>query len=50
MANDELGLFRGRDRPDVETVWSFYQKGLNFNNQINLDETVKANRNFVVGS
>ena len=49
MANDELGLFRGRDRPDVETVWSFYQKGLNFNNQINLDETVKANRNFVVG-
>lgn len=49
MSEEKLGLFNGEDLPNVETAWSFYQKGLQFNNQINLDETVKSNRNFAIG-
>ena len=44
--SEKLGLFNGEDRPDVQTVWNFYQRGLSFNNQINLDDTVKVNENF----
>lgn len=46
---DKLGLFNGEDRPNVECAWNFYQRGLQFNNQLNLDDTVKANENFVIG-
>lgn len=46
MNRDELGLFCGKDKPDVPTVWSFYERGRSFNTQINLDETVKVNENF----
>lgn len=49
MDEQKLGLFNGEEKPNVETVWSFYQRGLLFNNQINLDDTVKVNSNFVVG-
>lgn len=49
MSEEKLGLFDGEDKPDVATAWKFYRQGLEFNNQINLDETVKANRNFAVG-
>jgi hypothetical protein len=49
MSEEKLGLFDGEDRPTVESAWKFYQKGLQFNNQINLDETVKSNRNFAIG-
>lgn len=42
----KLGIFAGEDRPSVETAWNFYEKGLDFNQQIHLDETVKANENF----
>lgn len=45
----KLGIFNGEDKPNVQCAWNFYEKGLSFNNQINLDETVKANENFYVG-
>ena len=44
-----VGLFKGKSRPDYRTAWEMYQKGLSFNVQINLDETVKVNENFFVG-
>ena len=48
--DDELlNLFRGKKMPDYKVAWDMYQKGLQFNNQINLDETIQVNENFVVG-
>ena len=44
-----LGLFGESDKPDFKSVWKLYQKGLDFNRRINLDETVKANENFYIG-
>ena len=35
-----LGLFKGKSKPDYRTAWEMYSKGLAFNVQINLDETV----------
>lgn len=49
MADESLGVFGERKSPDPKTAWNFYERGLRFNNQINLDETVKANENFYVG-
>ena len=44
-----LNLFKGKTKPDYRTAWEMYQKGLSFNTQINLDDTVRVNRNFFVG-
>jgi hypothetical protein len=33
----------------VQKVWNEYQKGLSFNTQQDLDETVRTNENFVIG-
>lgn len=44
-----LGLFGESDTPDVVTAYYEYQKGLDFNNQINLEDTVRSNQNFVIG-
>lgn len=49
MSAESLGIFNGKNKPDFTTAWSFYQKGLQFNNSINLDETVKSNENFFIG-
>jgi len=49
MSEQKLGLFNGEDMPDVLTAWDNYEKGLEFNNSINLEETVKANENFFIG-
>lgn len=50
MADEHiLGLFYGKDTPDVHTVRRLYQKGLDYNNQINLDNTVQSNENFYIG-
>ena len=46
MSEDMLGLFGEKDEPDVLSAWNAYQRGLSFNNQLNLDETVKSNENF----
>ena len=48
--DDELlNLFKGKKMPDYKVAWDIYQKGLQFNTQINLDETVQVNENFVIG-
>ena len=48
--DDELlNLFKGKKMPDYKVAWDMYQKGLQFNTQINLDETVQVNENFVIG-
>ena len=47
--SEELGLFAGKDKPEVESAWNCYERGLAFCNQINLFETVKSNRNFYIG-
>ena len=47
--DEELGLFAGKDQPDVESAWQCYDRGLTFNIQINLDDTIKSNRNFYIG-
>lgn len=49
MNEDKLGLFDGEDMPDVQTAWDFYEKGLQFNSAINLEDTVQVNENFYVG-
>lgn len=49
MSEKKLGLFKGEDKPSVQTVWDFYQEGLKFNDAINLDDTVRTNENFFVG-
>lgn len=49
MDEEKLGLFEGEDKPDVKTAWLYYQRGIDFNNQINLEDTVRSNRNFYIG-
>jgi len=49
MSEQKLGLFDGEDMPDVLTAWDFYEKGLEFNNSINLEETVRVNESFFIG-
>ena len=34
---------------DAESIWKRYEKGLEFNNKINLNETVKNNEDFFIG-
>lgn len=51
LTEDEelLGLFKGHKMPDYKIAWEMYQKGLAFNTQINLEETVNVNENFFIG-
>lgn len=49
MNDEKLGIFEGEDKPDVRTAWKYYDKGRVFNDQINLESTVKSNENFFVG-
>ena len=35
--------------PENERIWKEYEKGLDFNAKIGLDETVKTNENFFIG-
>lgn len=44
-----LGLFKGRTRPDYRIAWEFYEKGREFNANIDLEETVRVNENFFIG-
>lgn len=46
---EKLGLFKGEDMPDVKVVWDFYEEGMQFNDAVNLEDTVRANENFFVG-
>lgn len=49
MSEQKLGLFCGEDKPDVKLAWTLYEKGLQFNNSINLEETVRVNENMFIG-
>ena len=49
MIEESLGLFKGKDKPDHVVAYEFYEKGLKYNDQINLPETVKNNENFFIG-
>ena len=46
---DLLGDVNEEDVLSPGFVWKLYQKGLTFNNSINLEETVKVNENFFIG-
>ena len=48
-ASNYLFLFGDSDTPKFDTAWQAYQKGRDFNNQINLENTVKANENMYIG-
>ena len=45
----ELGLFAGRDRPDVASAWKLYEDSERFNSAIGLYDTVRVNENFYIG-
>jgi len=45
----ELGLFSGKDKPDVQRGWRYYTESVSYNTRLNLQETVRANENFYVG-
>ena len=49
MSEKNLGLFNGKDRPDVESAWKLYEDSEAFNTAINLADTVKVNENFYIG-
>ena len=49
MSENELGLFGKEDKPDHESAWKLYEKGQEFNQSIQLDDTVKVNENFYIG-
>lgn len=49
MTENKLGLFNGKDRPDVESAWKLYEDSESFNTAINLADTVKVNENFFIG-
>ena len=51
MDEDErlVSLFGEYSRPNPRIVWDMYQKGLGFNQQINLEETVRINEDFFIG-
>lgn len=49
MSVEKLGLFNGEDKPTPTVAWEFYERGLEFNNLINLEDTVEVNENFYIG-
>lgn len=51
LTEDEelVTLFKGKRMPDHRIAWEMYEKGLSFNTQINLEETVNVNENFFIG-
>lgn len=51
---DTSGLntyFLGKESklPDCGTAWKLYERGLDFNSSINLEDTVRVNENFFIG-
>ena len=36
--------------PDCGTAWKLYERGLDFNSSINLEDTVRVNENFFIGT
>ena len=48
-SEDSLGLFFGKAKPDCKSAWRLYQSGRDFNDSINLEDTVQKNENFFIG-
>lgn len=49
---DVSGLYtsgKGSGLPTNTTAWKLYEKGLQYNNSINLNDTVRTNENFFIG-
>ena len=47
---DEIkGMFDGKALPDEKGGYKLYQKALQFNTSIRLNETVNVNENFYIG-
>lgn len=44
-----MGVKGGVDKLEPDQVWKLYEKGVEFNAGINLDETVRVNENFFIG-
>ena len=47
--SDNLGLFEGKSKPNYEIGWKLYQRGVDFNNRIQLSDNVRVNENFYIG-
>ena len=49
MTGNKLGLFNGKDRPDVESAWKLYEDSESFNTAINLADTAKVKETLYIG-
>lgn len=49
MTDEVKGLFGSSKKPNPQTGYALYQKGLSFNTSINLNDTVRVNENFFIG-
>jgi len=49
MMTEGLSLFGSKSKPDYHIGWEMYERGLQFHNQIDLENTVRVNENFYVG-
>lgn len=49
MSENGLGLFEGKRFPNHEIGWKLFDRGQQFNNQIQLSENVRVNENFYIG-
>ena len=49
MPDEIKGMFGGKDKPDCQSGYALYEKGMAFNNSIKLNETIRVNENFYIG-
>lgn len=49
MPDEIRGMFGGKDKPDCQSGYVLYEKGMAFNNSIKLNETIRVNENFYIG-
>lgn len=49
MPDEIKGVFGGKDKPDCQSGYALYEKGMAFNNSIKLNETIRVNENFYIG-
>lgn len=49
MPDEIKGMFGGKDKPDCQSGYVLYEKGMAFNNSIKLNETIRVNENFYIG-
>ena len=49
MPDEMKGMFGGKEKPDCQSGYALYEKGMAFNNSIKLNETIRVNENFYIG-